>query len=85
MFPRTRAARMFPRTRAAGNDKERNKAKQCCNVATIHSFNETIIRGLEVFPPSSKFGSPNSHGTLLSSCVFLTVLICMAFGVEMLV
>ena len=76
---------MFPRTRARGNDKERHKAKQCCNVATDHSFNETIIRGLEVFPPSSKIGSPNTHGTLHSSCVFLTVLICMAFGVEMLV
>ncbi|XP_044184958.1 myelin regulatory factor-like isoform X2 [Acropora millepora] len=52
---------MFPRTRARGNDKEKHKAKQCCNVATDHSFNETIIRGLEVFPPSSKIGSPNTH------------------------
>ena len=76
---------MFPTTSAPGNDKERNRARQCCNVATDHKFNETIVRGLEVFPPSSKFGSPNTHGTLLSSCVFLTVLICMAFGVEMLV
>lgn len=60
---------MFPRTRAAGNDKDRNKAKPCCNVATIHSFNETIIRGLEVFPPSSKFGSPNSHAASDSGSV----------------
>ena len=76
---------MFPRTRAPGNDKERNLAEQCCNFATDTGSNETIIRLLEVFPPSSKFGSPNSHGTLLSSCVFLTVLIGMAFGVEVLV
>lgn len=73
---------MSPRTRAPGNDKERNIAERCCNFATD---NETIIQGLKVFPPSSKLGSVNSHGTLLSSCVFLTVLICMAFGVEMLV
>lgn len=76
---------MLPITTAPGNDKERNIAEQCCNFATDAGSNETIIPGFKVFPPSSKLGSPNSHGTLLSSCVFLTVLICMAFGVEMLV
>ena len=73
---------MRPRTTAPGNDRERNIAEKCCNFGPD---NETIIQGLKVFPPSSKLGSVNSHGTLLSSCVFLTVLICMAFGVEMLV
>lgn len=73
---------MSPTTSAPGNDKERNIAEQCCNIGRD---NETITHGLEVFPPSSRLGSLSSDGTLLSSCVFLTVLICMAFGVEMLV
>ncbi|XP_074637896.1 uncharacterized protein LOC141896550 isoform X4 [Acropora palmata] len=57
---------MFPRTRAPGNDKERNLAEQCCNFAIDTGSNETIIRRLEVFPPSSKFGSPNSHVSAVS-------------------
>ena len=73
---------MSPSTGAGRRDEEGSKVKLCCNVDTV---NETIIRGLEVFPPSSKSGNTNSHGTLLSNCVLLTVLICMAFGVEMLV
>ena len=59
---------MSPSTGAGGNDKEGSKRKQCCNVDPRFRVNESIISGLEVFPPSSKSDNTNTRGTLLSSC-----------------